>query len=143
MKTKIIALCIALFSMAGCASFFNIGHENFACKGNEAGGKCGDPLTIYKNRDKLLNDAVTDISRKETDSGKPDPDEKDIGPGESAESPAGEGSQPPVPVRKAEDVRRIYVKRFRDSRGDYIGGFWMFTVVKDGEWVSPDGKTLR
>jgi len=141
MYKKAFIVLLSIFLLSGCASFFTVGEEKFACKGDPEGGQCGDPKTIYKNREKILkesNKAKDEKNIKENESGNPD---KKISI-EISKSPE-KLKQVPTPVMETPQAARIYIDSFPDTKGNYITGHHVFTVVKDWQWLLPDGRTLE
>lgn len=138
MRLTSLFLCIAL--LAGCGSMLSIGHEDFACQGDGEGGQCTDPMSVAKNKDEIIKEWD---KNKEKKSGK-GAAEKDEGQKKTTVITAQLGKPSletgPVPVRKTEQVQRIYIIPFTDASRNRIGGIWLHTVVKDGEWVPEDGE---
>lgn len=142
MKNKFFIIAISLFLLSGCASFFTVGEEKFACKGDPEGGQCGDPKTIYKNREKILSEYGDKGDKNKESKDK----SKDIKVGEQIVQNSSKIKQAdtlsPMPVRQAEEIRRVYINGFRDHKGNLIGNVWTFTVVNNGDWLLPDGRSV-
>ncbi len=141
MKNKIFTLTFVLsvFFLSGCASFFTIGEEKFACKGDAKGGQCGDPATIYRNKEKILNE----YENKGTDSKDDDKDTKVIKEPVIDSSKLRQADTPiPIPVWREGEKIRVYINSFKDRKGNLIGNIWTFTTVDDGDWLLPDGRRV-
>jgi len=50
--------------------------------------------------------------------------------------------KPPAPVRTPDEVLKIYVLPYTDAEGNFHAGGYIFTVVKDGEWIL-SGKGMK
>jgi type IV conjugative transfer system lipoprotein TraV len=147
----IVAVTVLMLTQ-GCASLFSIGEEDFACKGNSEGGSCQDPMSIYKQRHEILT-AQTDKKDKAKDKTKKDKAKDKKQQPEAIktinEQPATtslsdkEHVQRTIPVRQTEEIRRVYVNGFEDRHGNLIGDFWGYVVVRDGKWLTLDGRHLR
>lgn len=135
---RYLVVLIACLFIAGCASTFTIGEEEFACKGNAVGGVCGDPVGIYKVKEELL-------AQYDKDKGKDKDKAKKVESETTSDSKIYQDAfgSIPVPVRKTEEVRRVYIYPFQNSKGDYVMGFFVFTVVNKGQWIMPDGKVVE
>ncbi|GER94872.1 hypothetical protein A45J_2682 [hot springs metagenome] len=141
MKNKFFIIAISLFLLSSCASFFTVGEEKFACKGDPEGGQCGDPKTIYKNREKILSEYGDkgDKNKEPKGEGKNIKVELTVQDNHKFKQ---DGTLIPMPVRQAEEIRRVYINGFRDHKGNLIGNIWVFTVVNDGDWLLPDGRSV-
>ncbi len=138
----IIAFTAAVLLTQGCASFLSIGHENFACKGDEEGGLCQDPMTVYKHRKQILKKELE--SKKAKAEKKESPADKTTDKQEETASLSDKDhTQRSVPVRQTEEIRRVYVNGFEDRNGNLIGDFWGYVIVRGGKWLTPDGRRLR
>ncbi len=132
------AFCIALPFASGCSSALNIGHETFRCQGDENGGRCGEPEFIYRNKEQLMKEGKKEVKK-----------EGDVKVAEKVETinirlrDAAGLENVPVPVRRTEQVHRILIEPFTDANGNKIDRFWVYIVIKDGEWLEPDGSVLR
>lgn len=131
----IVLLSVFLLSVSGCASFFTIGEEKFACTGNPEGGQCGDPKTIYKNKEKILREYGNKNENKESKK-----ESKDLKNGKQ-NSKTGQADIP-MPVRRTEEIARVFINGFKDHRGNLLGNIWAFIVANDGDWLSPDGRRI-
>lgn len=143
MNKRVLALLLSVFllsGLSGCASLFTVGEEKFACKGDPEGGRCGDPKTIYKNKDKILSEYETKENKADR---VPVEDSQKI---EIKLLSAGgdkvNRDNVPIPVRQVEEVRRVYINGFKDQKGNLISSFWVFTVVNEGDWLLPDGRKV-
>ncbi|GAB5047561.1 type IV conjugative transfer system lipoprotein TraV [Thermodesulfovibrio sp. TK110] len=128
------------FVVSGCASMFTIGEEDFACKGNAVGGVCGDPMGIYKAKESILEQYEKDKTKQNS---KQDNKSVEIRDDKAGNVNSGNYSIFPLPVRKAEEIRRVYIYPFQDSKNNYIMGFYVFTIVNKGQWVMPDGREVE
>jgi len=45
---------------------------------------------------------------------------------------------PPSPVRTPDEVLKIYILPYTDSKGNFHAGGYIFTVVEDGRWILAD-----
>ncbi len=135
-----LAFCITLLFASGCSSFLNIGHETFRCQGDENGGRCGEPEFIYRNKEQLMKEGKKEVKKEGEDekSGAKKVETINI-----RLSDASDLEKIPVPVRRTEQVQRILIEPFTDAYGNKIDRFWVYTVIKDGEWLEPDGSVLR
>jgi type IV conjugative transfer system lipoprotein TraV len=144
MKNKFFILALSLFLLSGCASFFTVGEENFACKGDPEGGQCGDPKTIYKNREKILSEYEDkgDKNKKPKGEGKNIKVELTVQDNHNNHKFKQDSASIPMPVRQAEEIRRAYINGFEDHKGNLIGNIWTFIVVNNGDWLLPDGRRI-
>ncbi|HAK87624.1 MAG: hypothetical protein A2X55_08875 [Nitrospirae bacterium GWB2_47_37] len=137
-----VLLCLSVFLLSGCASFFAVGEQDFACKGNELDGKCGDPITIYKNREKILKDSNKAKAEKDIAEDKIDKKDKKTSIDIVKASPE-RTRHVPVPVMETPKAAKIYIDSFPDTKGNYITGHHIFIVVEEWQWLLPDGRVLE
>ena len=145
MKRTILTIAVVtmlMLTQQGCARFFSVGHEDFACKGDDKGGKCQDPMSIYKKRHEILKEQAG--TKGKTDKKETQTKVTDTIKEATTTSLSDQGhKQRTIPVRQTEEIRRVYVNGFEDRNGNLIGDFWGYVVVRDGKWLTLDGRQLR
>lgn len=145
MRAIRLILIISFLALTSCASVFNLGREDFVCKGDGEGGRCGDPVSIYENRNRIMEEArVKEYQKKQEAEGtKSKAATKESTAYLNVKYSEEELEDAPVPVRDAERIQRIRIYSFQDEAGTMFGDIWAFTVVRHGRWYLPDGRVLE
>lgn len=55
-------------------------------------------------------------------------------------TPEKEVKDVPAPVKEEDWVQRIWVEPYVDAEGNFVEGHFIYTVVKRGRWLLPEGK---
>lgn len=126
---KLIIIAMVSLTMSGCVSrVFSIGHENFACNGDTAGGKCIDTDTVYKQKEAIA--AGYDDQNKSSSA--------DVKPAGQASGAAGTSSAYQY-VYSPPKILKVKVAKYRSDNGDMVGNTTIFIKADEGYWLDNEG----
>lgn len=127
----IIITIIAALSLSGCVSkALSIGHENFVCNGDTAGGKCMNTQTVYGQKEQIA------ISNKYSGDAV-ESDEKNV-----SATIIGSEENTPKYVYEPPKILKIRVTKYRNENGDLIDDTNIYVRTGDGYWKDENGNRI-
>ena len=129
---KYAILIIIVLSQYGCVSrMLSIGHEEFVCSGDTAGGKCMSTTDVYSQKSEILNSLKRTDVEGETS--------KAVISGELQTEKLNGGKY----VYEPPKVLKVKVFKYRNQNGDLVDDTYMYILANDGRWLSEVGNTVQ
>ncbi|WP_209015588.1 type IV conjugative transfer system lipoprotein TraV [Roseibium sp. RKSG952] len=126
---------LSAFTLAGCASPFNIGSSDYACPGMPSGVACKSARDVYAmTNDGQVPAAMNSIAAGVDDLSGDTPPSAGTAPIRNAAFATTRTPTEPIPVRTPAQVMRIWIAPREDVNGDLHVSSYVFTEIEPRRW---------